>query len=44
MKAMFLGFAGAIVIALAAFLWLDSAQMTTADRYTPTASVRLPAQ
>ncbi|MCZ8311069.1 MAG: hypothetical protein ACK5U4_07875 [Rhodospirillales bacterium] len=41
MKAMFAGFAAAIVIAIGAHFVLDSVQTSTADRYSVASSVRL---
>jgi hypothetical protein len=41
MKAMFAGFAVAIVIAIGAHFVLDSVQTSTADRYSAPTSVRL---
>jgi hypothetical protein len=41
MKAMFAGFAVAIVIAIGAHFVLDSVQTSTADRYSVPTSVRL---
>jgi hypothetical protein len=41
MKAMFAGFAAAIVIAIGAHFVLDTVQKTTAERYSVASSVRL---
>lgn len=41
MKAMFIGFAAAIVIAIGSHFVLDNVQTSTADRYSVASSVRL---